>query len=86
MLMCLGGKAGCTLDHGDGGLARDVIVGHREVGTLMEGGFTVQGGEETARSEEKADPANGGVGEALVPKEEFLLGGSEVAVGGVEDG
>ena len=68
MLMCLRRKAGCTLDRGDGGPARDVIVQNREVGTLMESGLTVQGGEETARTEEKLDPANGGVGESLVPK------------------
>ena len=68
-----GGKARCTLDVGDGDVARDEIIGDGKVWTLMEGGLGVQGGKETTWTKEETDPVEGGVGKAMVPKEELFL-------------
>ena len=85
MGMCFRSEAGGALDLGDGGFTGDKIVGDRKIWALMKGSFVVQGGEKTAGAKEKSDPANGRVGEPLVPEEKLLLRRGEVGVGGVED-
>ena len=67
----LGSEAGSTLEILERSLGRDKIVGAREKGSLMEGGFGVlctKFDEPLARSHEEADPLERGVRKMMVPK------------------
>ena len=67
----LGSETGSTLEILERSLRGDKVVGAREEGPLMEGGFGVlrtKFNEPLARSHEEADPLERGVRKTMVPK------------------